>query len=137
MLLSLIVGSELLALFSKHRERLRAFAVALLSVLTFAAPLTYYSGFWGVDFANQSFNVSNEVIAKHQMFARFFLIVLGVCVLFRLLESRALYGKRLIKGLYLLFLLGSIILVAYTSWLGGELVFAHGAGVRAPENPNP
>lgn len=102
------------------KQELRGALVIIFSVMTIA---TYYSGFWGVEFAER---IPAEIIKNHQGFARFSaLLTLPICLL-GLLYDRT---KRWISYSYLCLLGVMAALLLYTAHLGGEVVFIHGGGV--------
>ena len=105
-------------------------ANTLLIALCIFAPLTYLSGYYNIDKASASFEVSEDLIAAHQAVAKFFLISLVPCVLLAFLEKAATRGKHFYLIAYYFFLLISYGLVIFTSFRGGELVFCYGAGVN-------
>jgi len=127
-ILALIALTELLRLFS-NREILNSAAKYLAILLVVISPITYYSGYWGVDYANQTFNVAEEFINRHQAFAQGFLLTLVPFAVCSFLHHSNLQSKKL-RTLYLASLLVSLGVVAITSFKGGELVFSHGAGVN-------
>ena len=129
-LLCLIVGAELLSYFWKQ-DSCRSFARTLLYVLCVAAPITYYSGYFGSDFASQSFSVPEDAISEHQAYAQFFLISLVPCLVLQLAARDAEDSlKKYLRGLYLALLVLSFSIGMLVSFKGGELVFRHGAGVQ-------
>ena len=109
----------------------RRFAAVILRILCVAAPITYYSGYWGAEFANQTFAVSDELIASHQALAKFYLISLVPCLTLSIVLGTAEPPRPGLRLLYLAFVWLSFILVVLTGSQGGELVFEHGAGVTA------
>ena len=94
-------------------------------------PLTYLSGYWGADFASQTFQVPEEVIGRHEAWGRFFLLLLLVTFLLRFVASLASHGRRGLMISYYVVLLSALSCLAFTSFLGGDLVFSYGAGVSA------
>ena len=115
---------EVLNLISK-KEAYNSISLFLVFALIVFSPITYYSGFWGADFASKDLV---EQIDNHQSYARFFLISLVPFVLVYFLKRQAVDNSGL-RLIYYIFLLLSFTLVVYTSLLGGSLVFDHGAGV--------
>ena len=103
-------------------------ANVLLVLLCIISPLTYYAGYWGAEQASQTFTVSEDVIANHQLFAKMYLISLVPTMTFGQLKSRG--NSKIILVFYYLSLLLTLTLVSYASFLGGDLVFSHGAGVN-------
>lgn len=133
-LLCLIVGAELLSYFWQ-RDACRSFARTLLYILCIATPITYYSGYFGSDYASQSFSVPEDAIGEHQAYAQFFLISLVPCLVLQLAARDAEDSlKKYLRGLYLALLFLSFAIGLLVSFKGGELVFRHAAGVRL-QNP--
>jgi len=99
-------------------------------------PLVYYSGYQGVNYISKGF--SSELIAEHQRLAKFFLFT---CIPYLVLRTaiafeKSLLGiisddiKEILEAVLTCFSVAILGLVLYTSHLGGELVFKHGAGVE-------
>ena len=127
-LLSVALASEILSFFWQQ-ENCRKFALNCLWVACLVSPITYFSGYWGAEYANQSFSISEDVIANHQAWAKFYLISLVSTLLFSILSRE--YKTRLLRALFLLCLALSFSLASFTALKGGRLVFEHGAGVSA------
>ncbi len=139
-LLTLTLGAEA-ASYVILRDELRRFAKSTLWTLVLFAPLTYISGYWGVDHANGSYKVPEQAIVQHQASAKLFLLTLVPLCIVALLQNLVVEGDgaekklRVIRGFYLALLLLCGACGFTTSYLGGSLVFSHGAGVLvgAPE----
>lgn len=127
-------------LFKKDEMNTVCNFLTLLSLGLF--PLTYYSGYWGVEYVDKGFD--QNLIASHQALAKFFLFT---CIPYCVLRSMLAFEKYLlgmitnsvkeIIGTSLTCLsLAILALVMYTSYLGGNLVFQHGAGVAKPLIPS-
>ena len=108
----------------------RRFSAILVKLLCVLAPITYYSGYWGSSFANQSFKIAEETIAAHQALGKSLIISLIPLLLFLLLSEQT-PERALLRVCYRVFLSISLLLVILTSRQGGNLVFEHGAGVYA------
>lgn len=102
----------------------------LVAALIFTAA-AFFSGYFAAEDASQTFNVSQDVIANHHNFGRLLLFALIPVTLFSFLRDDSCR----LNLLYLFFLAAALALVLYTGWLGGNLVFRHGAGVFATGNP--
>ncbi len=132
-LLVLLLIVEIVALIGKRRELCDTVARFLLLVVCIALPLTYFSGYFGADFANRQFVVPDEAILKHQLWAKLSLLsgLLPVLIFFlsqhAAAERPALAAK--LRWAYRLLIAVLCLFLARTSFLGGELVFTHGAGV--------
>ena len=133
-LLTLVIGAEA-ASYLVLRDELRRFARMVLCALALFAPATYISGYWGVDHANASYQVPTEAIARHQGSAKLFILLLVPLFIVALLQNLVVDGEgahrklTVIRGFYLVLLLMCGVCVFTTSYLGGALVFTHGAGV--------
>lgn len=105
-------------------------AVYVLALAAIVTPLTYLSGYTGASFADQAFVVPPAAIGTHQAFGKFLLLVLFLVVALGFARPHAKEDAAgVIDGLYLGALLLFLGVAAWTSFLGGELVFRHGAGV--------
>ncbi|MFN8389258.1 MAG: hypothetical protein U0136_03105 [Bdellovibrionota bacterium] len=117
-----------------HRDE-SAIQDFLSVMLGLFAVLTYYSGYWGFDRANQSFSVDEAAILRHQGYARFFVLLVVPLLLIGAVRKAAPPEREQLRRALRLFweisVLGLWILGAYASALGGRLVFDHGAAVRA------
>ncbi len=131
-LLLLILAAEGLSFFWKAKEA-RSFATILLYVLCLLAPLTYYTGYFAAEHASRGFSVPEEKIAEHQAYAKFFLISLVPCLTLSILQRSREEESRIIRALYLIFVLLSAGLCLLVSSHGGALVFDFGAGVKLIE----
>lgn len=133
-LLTLAVGAEAMS-YLLLREQLRRFAKGVLCALALCTPLTYISGYWGVDHAQGSFKVPEQAITQHQASAKLFLLTVVPLCIVALLQNLVVEGvgaerkQRVIRGFYLALLLLCCACGFTTSYLGGSLVFSHGAGV--------
>ena len=127
-LLSLSVISEIVFLF-KRNEQIRLFANQLFVLCCLVTPLTYISGNYFADQASKTFEVSEAAIVHHYDMAKLFLFSI-------ILNGLVFYATRNTKHYiyHLLFLSLNFMLLAYVGFLGGELVFSHGAGVSATIN---
>lgn len=107
----------------------------LLIALAVFTPLTFFSGYFAASDAEQTFVVAPEAIETHRAFGRLLVIFLVPTLLTAVLSRTALSSGNpaasKLNGAYLLFLSATIAVAVYTGYLGGSLVFDHGAGVRA------
>lgn len=131
----LLICSLLLVEFALEKSRRwtsieihPSFSNYLVIVLCLVSPLTYYSGYWGADFANAAFKIPEEAILYHQSIAQFFLISLIPIALFAVLRRQ---NPSMFTSLgYFLFLLMGFSIVLFGSRQGGKLVYEHGAAVN-------
>ena len=133
-LLTLTIGLELYSVLKKS-EYFSLLARRAFYLVCVISPLTYYTGYWGSDFANQSFSVPEDDIMFHQTIAEALLMSLALTLICSLASKHAEHGKNVVNGFYRLFLFTSYCIVLYTSFLGGHLVFSHGAGVDLYQEP--
>ena len=138
-LLLFVVVAECLAALARDEQRQKVFTACAgigLWMCVLIAPLTYFSGYWGADIASapdSAFTVPEEVINRHEAFGRFFLFLLVVTCLLRLVASKAVASRRALFWAYGVMLTMSFAVLVFTSFLGGDLVFSYGAGV-APKS---
>jgi uncharacterized membrane protein len=104
-----------------------SFSNYLVFLLCLISPITYYSGYWGADFANADFKVPEEAILSHQSLAQLFLISLVPTALFAILRRQN--PSKLVSAAYFFFLLLGFSIVFQGSREGGKLVYEHGAAV--------
>lgn len=105
------------------------FIVVAMVVAVLAA---FFSGYPASEGADQTFLVPDEAISRHHTVGRFLLFLSLPCAALRFVATRARYNKRVFEIAYGIVLAVCLGLVVYTGYLGGELVFKHGAGVYAP-----
>lgn len=132
-ILTLIVLLEIFLVF-RNIEKVRSLSTLLLCFLAVISPLTYFSGYWGVDFANRSFEISQDLIEGHQMLAHLYLFFLVATLALAFAALKAEFSKKAFLVAYRIFLVLTYLIIVLTSAKGGELVFEHGAGVGA-RNP--
>jgi uncharacterized membrane protein len=129
-LLVVVVVLELVAY--RRRPEWRTAIEFLLVLSVVATVAAFFSGYQGSDLADQTFRVSDEVIAWHHTCGRLVLFLVLPCAALRFVCTRARYNARAFAVAYGVVLTVCVGLVLYTGYLGGQLVFAHGAGVYAP-----
>ena len=103
--------------------------VLVMAVLAVIA--TFFSGYQASDVADQTFLIDDAVIGYHHVWGRGLLFLVVPCVALQLISERASYNRSIFRGAYLVTLLICLGLAGYTGFLGGKLVFEHGAGVFA------
>jgi uncharacterized membrane protein len=131
-LLTLLLLTEMTALFRPSPPNRQLQSFLLLWLLGFTV-LTYFSGYWAFDQANQSFCVAEDLILRHQGYAKFTaLLLVPLGLIFALLQNDAghVAAGRVLRALWRITLVTVWLIAAYTSSLGGKLVFAHGAAVH-------
>ena len=89
--------------------------------------ITFISGYIGAEYANLSFKVPLELIEKHELYARIFILSLIPIVLFYYLltSSDKIYLKTRIAFSLLL-----LLIISFVSYHGAQLVYSYGAGVE-------
>ncbi|MDZ4785357.1 MAG: DUF2231 domain-containing protein [bacterium] len=122
---------QLIGVYKNKNSILIASKSFITAALVFAI-LSYYSGHEASEKVNQTFTVADSLVGQHYLWAKIFLFTLIPCVLFGWIAFQAKFNKAIFESIFLVLLLFCLCLVIYTSWLGGSLVFDHGAGVRAP-----
>ena len=99
----------------------------MLSLFLGACVFSYYSGFYGADFATE---LPEELIKTHQGYARFGLIILLANYFLGIIALLSIYSTKTLIRFYQGILAAVVGVIIYTSHLGGELVFEHGGGVQ-------
>ncbi len=134
---ALFVATILIELVSLGRSSPHLTTAAKISLMGAAigTVLAFLSGYEASEIANQTFTVSDEIIAEHHNIGRLLLFSALPCLALRILLDKARFYVRTLRFIYAILLLTCLGLVTYCGYLGGELVFGHGAGVRAdPQN---
>ena len=99
----------------------------VLSLFLVSCLASYYSGFYGADFATK---LEPDLLKTHQGYARFGLIVLLGNYFIGAVALISSYSNKTVISCYRGVLLIVVGVIIYTSHLGGELVFEHGGGVQ-------
>ena len=100
-------------------------------VLLVSAIAAFFTGLSAQDVSDQTFIVPDRNMSVHYQYGRitaFFGVFLAICG-FTL--TQVLYDEKLLRIGYRLVIVVFLALAGFTGYLGGELVFAHGAGVNA------
>lgn len=104
----------------------------MLGITILFAVLSFFSGLSASDVANQTFVVEDGDLALHYNWGRAFTflapVVFGIKYADILSQEKGNYALRWVFRILLIVLTA---LAGVTGYLGGELVFIHGAGVRA------
>jgi uncharacterized membrane protein len=103
----------------------------ILVLMVVAVGAAFFSGYQASDLADQTFAVPNEAIAWHHNCGRLLLFLSVPCAALRFVAARARFNRTAFGVAYALILVSSIGLALYVGYLGGQLVFKHGAGVYA------
>lgn len=99
----------------------------LLTLFLLASIFSYYSGFYGADFAVK---LPQDLLKTHQGYARFGLIVLLATYFIGAIALLTNYSTKGLLWFYRTVLAIVVGVIIYTSHLGGQIVFEHGGGVR-------
>lgn len=124
---TLFIFIELYSLLKK--KDLKPLSVFLLSCLLVFSISTFISGFFGFDYANTIKDVPENLVDQHQSFAKVHLILLVLMIIFYSLREFYNLGSKFFITSYFLILIIFALNIYYVGFLGGELVFKHGAGV--------
>ena len=120
--------------FKLNEARIAPIRIFLLSAMALMVPLTYLSGLYTLEQGGNWSLEQGDQISHHQLMAKLILIITVPVILFGFLKSY--YPSKIINTIYLLFILTTAILVAYTSFMGGQLIFKHGVGLSGNEKGN-
>ncbi|MCB0311401.1 MAG: hypothetical protein KDD42_09205 [Bdellovibrionales bacterium] len=112
-----------------YRKELQFAIYVNVSAAIIGVLLAFFSGYQASELANQSFIVPDQAIERHHRVSQILLFLSLPCGVLCVLSEVAQYARRAFRYLYLLILVSCSALVVYTGYLGGQLVFQHGAGV--------
>jgi len=91
----------------------------------------FFSGYIASDLADQFFEVPDEPISQHHVLGRLLLFTSIPMLALMWIGYAASHSKAMFLAAYRLLLLACVVLVIFTGYLGGELIFNYGAGVHA------
>ena len=132
-LLTMVVSLEVYGLVRPEKRPHRTILINLAAAVLFTAG-AFFSGYYARESASQAFSIPDEIISFHHTIGRLLLLLIGPCFGLALICEHGPVNPRLFRALYLAILLTCFLLVLYTGFLGGNLVFSHGAGVSvAPQ----
>lgn len=117
--------------YFKRDDRFARVSLWLLNINAILTFIAYQSGHQASQFASQTFVVLDHVIGIHFFWAKIFLFVIIGAVLFKWAAVFARFNKSIWQTISLVTLVVAAGLIVYVGKLGGNLVFDHGAGVRA------
>ncbi len=132
---ALLLTATLLEAFQLLRPSLEV-RNAIRIILFFAGFFiiaAFLSGYQASELANKSFVIADELISKHHSVGRLAMIALLSTLVLHEVSIFAVNSKKVFWAGYYIFLILAVILVVYTGYLGGELVFRYGAGVGVVE----
>lgn len=133
-LLLMALGCEVVSLI-QHKKFFSQMSAVLLVLCLPITIVTFITGYNAADTASVTFVVPQNAISAHFEVARNLIFLLIPTVALKFVYERATHNKSFFFALYFLTLTLSVLFVVYASYLGGELVFSHGAGVKAPSTP--
>lgn len=116
-------------LLPQTRARLTQLRMGLGVCAAVSVLFAFVSGYLEQSKASLSFVVPEESIALHYNVARLLLFLIVPCVTLLFASEKAKFNQRALEWWYRASLLLVLATVIYTGWLGGELIFSHGAGV--------
>lgn len=111
----------------------RRIAVWNLIAGSVGVALAFFSGYQAAETFQQRFVVDESLVQFHHLTGKVALISVVITLALRWAAEGALFYRRTFFGLYLAALTVTLGVVVYTGYLGGELVFTHGAGVTGGE----
>jgi uncharacterized membrane protein len=133
-LIVMAAALEVLALRPAWAWLGRSAGVCIVAGAVFVV-LAFLTGYAASEHADQTFQVPDEAIAWHHTVGRLLLFCVLPCAALKVISELAKYGVRGFRAAYFALLAVCLGLVVYTGYLGGQLVFAHGAGVYARPTP--
>jgi uncharacterized membrane protein len=114
------------------RAALISARLILLALMIVSVALAFLSGYIGAEYASRTFLVPEHEIATHHLWGKSVAFVVLPTALLGWAAGAARYNRGLFMVSYRVMLLVLLTLLFRTGSLGGDLVFLHGAGVRAP-----
>lgn len=130
-LICIVAILEILSLFSNSELFRKAIFVNLCATLL-SVIAAFFSGYQADSLFITDDAELRSRIAFHHNIGRLLLFSVIACVAFYYASIRASYNKTFFSFAYYFLLFLCFCLVLYTGYLGGELVFIHGVGVRKP-----
>ena len=124
---TLFIFVEIYSLFKK--VSVKPLSVFLLASLVVFSVSAFISGYFGFDYANTIKDVPENLVDSHQSFAKIHLILLVLIIIFYSLKEFYNLRSKLFIGSYFLIIIIFALNIYYVGFLGGQLVFKHGAGV--------
>ncbi len=135
-LLCAVATLELIDLL-QNNSRSETAARVLLVFYAVAILAAFFSGYGAGEGASQTFQIKDEAISVHHSVGRILLFLSLPLLGFKFASGTASTMGRVFGVLYGICLVLCIALAMYTGYLGGKLVFEHGAGVFAPTPVKP
>ncbi|RMG43703.1 MAG: hypothetical protein D6719_03190 [Candidatus Dadabacteria bacterium] len=128
--ITLLFLLEWYSLISPAKDYRQVTKILLTAVLVFTL-FAFFSGYQASEVADMSFKVPDDAIDVHHQSGKLLLFATIPMTLMGLLKGKVKYNQKIFMVTYFLLLTLCQVLVLYTGYLGGQLVFRHGAGVYA------
>lgn len=125
---SLLIAVELISYFSVAGS-LRVAVDVLIPAIGIAVLLAFFSGYQGAEFVQTGSEALNEAVAVHHRSGKILLFFLFPFIGVFYAARYASQNQKAFRIIYLLLLVVCYALVIRSGFLGGDLVFSHGAGV--------
>lgn len=129
----LLILFELLAL---KRNWAKEASLVALTLTCLGVLLAFFSGYQGHEFANQTHKVPEETIVWHHNLGRILLFATVALCCLGWASAHAKFHRTIFRSVYIGILLICLGLTVYVGFLGGELVFKYGAGVKVEGSIN-
>lgn len=129
--LFVVVVFELARVLQGERFKGRDALPLLQLLLALTAAAAFFSGYRGAEEASKSFVVGRELIEQHHSLGRLFFILAAATAVAGAVSRAAVYQRTFFRSLYLVLLAGAVCSGIVAGYMGGSLVFEHGAGVSA------
>lgn len=101
----------------------------ILGCAALSTVAAFISGYLAHSLAGELSREIQSRIESHHQWGKAILFVILPCLFIRVVAYKARYSQRILWVLYGACFLGSLILITYTGYLGGQLVFSDGVGV--------
>lgn len=122
---------EVCRMFSKCRATLEVTRSVLLAAVIVSTVAAFLSGYQASGSLGDLAPAVQEDLGSHHAWGRALLINSLVMGTFFWLGARATHGKRFVEAIYFFALALQLGLSVAVGYMGGELVFGRGLGVRA------
>jgi uncharacterized membrane protein len=127
---TLLVVVESLRIVPKFRLTLKSARNVLVAAVVVSTLATFLSGYQASGSLGDLAPEIQEELGSHHAWGRILLINSLVMGTFAWLAARATHGRRLVLALYLVALTIQLALSVAVGFMGGELVFGRGLGIR-------
>jgi uncharacterized membrane protein len=124
-----LVALEVLGCVRRYKERVSILRPVLIVACIVGVMAAFLSGYQASSRVGELSEATEGLLAQHHSLGRLVFLASGLMGAFFFVAERARHGKRLMYGLYYVFLLVYAISTLVVGQLGGDLVFGHGVGV--------